>query len=217
MKNTTMLRDIAVARVKMHLGFKTNLDAEIVQAMIEMQAQLERDKELPGFLRKSFAAFATVADVKTLAVPTDFIREYDGDQLFVTNDDGEESPVIKDLQGFLRLRWPTPTAEENSLPQRYALVARTYHFYPTPDAVYTLNGTYYAHDEVLSTNIENKWLLELPEILIARAGMLLGSGLRDKEGLTILATMDQIATKKLHEMTTAEDQAGTKPVMGGED
>lgn len=210
-----MDRDTAVARVKMHLGFKKNLDADIIQAMIEMQDQLENDPELPDFLRIPYSALATVANTKTLNVPSDFIREYDGDQLSVTNADGDESNVVKDIEGNMRLRWPI--TDDPGVPRNYCIVNRVFRFYPTPDAVYTLKGTYYAKDTVLNTNIENKWLNYLPEILIARSALVLASGLRDKDALTLMQAMNSAATAKLHMMTTASDMAGMRPIIGGED
>lgn len=210
-----MLRDTAVARIKQLLGFKTNLDTEIVDAMTEIQQQLEREPELPDFLRKGYGGLTTTALLATVAVPTDFIREFQEDILFIRNADGEETPVIKDEKGFLRVRYPT--SEDPGVPKRYALISGFFQFFPTPDAIYTIDGTYYGKDAVLSTNIENKWLKELPEILIARAGLTLAAALRDKEGLSIFVTMNQMATAKLHQMTTANDMAGAKPVMGGED
>lgn len=210
-----MLRDTAVARVKQMLGFKQNLDSEIVQAMIESQEDLERSSELPFFLRKNYSGLVTVALDNQVAVPTDFIRESDDDQMAITDSEGGEHNVVKDLRGYLRIRYPG--TEDPSIPQRYARMYRTFFFYPTPDAIYTLNGTYYGKDQTLSTNIENLWLKELPFILVARAGLLLGAGLRDKEGLAAFGYMNDVNTEKLHRMSTADDQAGSKPVIGGED
>lgn len=210
-----MLRDIAVARVKQMLGFKKTLDSEIVQAMIEVQEDLERSSELPFFLRKDYASFVTAANVKTVAAPSDFIREDGSDQLFVTDGDGEEHSIVKDERGFLRLRWPTN--EGSALPRRYARTDKTFYFYPTPDKIYTLNGTYYGKDASLATNVENKWMKELPFILLARSGLMLAAGLRDKEALTSFGAMNEIMTAKLHLMTTADDMAGMKPIIGDED
>jgi len=210
-----MDRDTAVARVKVLMGFKQNLDAEIVQAMIEVQQQLERAPELPGFLRKAITGLVTVADTKTLAVPTDFIREFDADQLFAADVDGFEHSIVKDDQGQLRIRYPV--ADGTGLPKRYALVDRTIYFYPTPDAAYTLSGTYLAKEAVLSSNIENKWLLELPEIIIAGAGLHICAGTGYEKGIMLFNAMDTAARAKLHLMTVAADAAGSKPIRGGED
>src|SRR5438552_14728992 len=155
-----MLRDVAVGRVKQLLGFRKNLDDEIVQAFMEVQEQLEQEAELPFFLRKSYNNLATVEDVREVNLPTDFIREEDSDQMFVTDSGGTKQPVVKDERGFLRIRYPG-----KGLPKGYSTEVDVFHFYPIPDKVYSLNGTYFAKASLLDTNIQNRWLKFLPEII----------------------------------------------------
>lgn len=218
-----MTRDEAVARVKQGLGFKTNLDAEIVTAFQQLQVDLENSSELPFFLRKQYTAFNTVALDPTLPVPTDFIREWDDDPLSIIFTDGVNTSytqeLIKDSPAFLKLRWPQESLplSDLSVPKGYARINDTFYFYPLPSQIFTFDGSYYAKDLLLDTNIENKWLKELPYILIARAGLQLAQGLRDADGLTTFGTMNDIFTAKLYLMTTADDAAGAKPVIGGED
>lgn len=213
-----MIRDIAVARVKQMLGFKKNLDAEIVQAMIEQQQDLERSSELPFFLRKKYSAFVTAVGTQSVSAPADFIREWDDDVLAIIATDGTTSWVQelkKDDDNYLRLRWPV--TDGNGLPVSYSRLDKTFYFYPTPDKIYTLDGSYYAKDQDLSTNIENKWLRDLPFILVARAGLFLAAGLHDDKALASFGALNDIMTAKLHIMTVADDAAGAKPVIGGED
>lgn len=218
-----MLRDAAVARIKQGLGFKKNLDNEIILAMQEIQADLETSSELPWFLRKKYdPAFITVPSIRTLAVPADFIREWDDDPLTIIWTDGTSTftqELIKDTPAFLKLRWPQETLPltDISVPKGYARINDTFYFYPLPSAAYTFDGSYYAKADLLTTNIENAWLKELPYILVARAGLQLAQGLRDKEALTSFGVMNDVFTAKLHLATTADDQAGAQPVMGGED
>ena len=206
-----MLRDVAVARVKQLLGFQKNLDDEIVQAFMEVQEQLEQEAELPFFLRKSYNNLATVEDVREVNFPTDFIREEDSDQMFVTDSGGTKQPVVKDERGFLRIRYPG-----KGLPKGYSTEVDVFHFYPIPDAVYALNGTYFAKALLLDTNIQNRWLKFLPEIIIARGGIML-SGIRDQTALQLFISMNTMATKKLSDMSVATDMAGARLIMGGED
>lgn len=206
-----MLRDVAVARVQIILGFRTDQDANIVQAMQEFQEELERNPELPSFLRKPYVGLATAAAVQTVNVPNDFLREWEQDQMNVATTDGPQS-VVKDELGYLRIRY-----KDSGTPQKYALVDGQFYFFPLPDQVYALSGTYYAKDAILSTNIENKWLKYIPEILIAGSGIALASGLRDQNALQLFAAMQQMAQAKLVSMQVADDAAGAKPIMGGED
>jgi len=213
-----MLRDTAVARVKQMLGFKKNLDAEIVQAMIEIQDDLELSSELPDFLRKQIG-LVTIANNSNVPVPTDFIREWEQNPMIVIDADGVQHNLFKDEPTYLRLRYPVEDGP--GLPKGYNIFnisdIKYFSFYPTPDAIYTIGGTWYTKDADLSTNIENKWMKELPFLLIARSGLLLAAGLRDKDALASFGQMNDIFTAKLHLMTTADDAAGAKPVIGGED
>lgn len=211
-----MLRDIAVARVKQMLGFKQNLDAEIVQAMLEVQDQIEVEPELPWFLRFVDDTLVTVIDNHQLAVPASFIRDAEED-FRVTDAEGESSSLVRDTKGYLSIRYQDMNGIEEGVPKKYALINRVWWFYPRPDAAYVLSNTYYKKDDTLATNIENKWLKYLPEILIARSGLMIAGALRDPKGIELFNGLNSFATAKLHQMTTADDQAGKKPVIGGED
>lgn len=206
-----MLRDVAVARVKQMLGFRKDQDANIVQAMQEVQSELEKEPELPDFLRKTYSGLVTVANVRTVNVPSDFIREWEQDQMNITTSDGPQS-VVKDELGFLRIRYT-----DTGVPLKYALVNKQFYLFPMPDQIYTIDGTYYAKDAVLSTNIENLWLENIPEILIGGAGVLLATGLRDKDAIQLFAGMYSGARTKIGMVQAANDAAGAKPVAGGED
>lgn len=211
-----MLRDIAIARVKQMLGFKQNLDAEILQAMLEIQEQIEVEPELPWFLRFVDDTLVTVINDHKLTVPVSFIRDAEED-FRVTDADGESHSLVRDTKGYLSIRYQDTNGIEEGVPKKYALIDRIWYFYPRPDAAYALSTTYYKKDDTLATNIENKWLKYLPEILIARSGLLLASGLRDMKGIELFNGLNTFATAKLNQMTTADDQAGKKPVIGGED
>lgn len=204
-----MLRDIAVARVKMILGFRTDQDANIVQAMQEVQEELEKEPSLPTFLKKIYVApFQTSIGVRTVDAPADFIREDEDDQLFI---DSLDTILVKDQMGELRLRYP-----DSGPPVKYALVDRKFYFFPLPDAVYALTGTYFAEDAVLTTNIENKWLANVPDLIIGMAGMIMAASLRDQAALQLFTGLAASAKTKIAYTSTANEAAGSKPVIGGD-
>ena len=125
-----MNRDALVARIKLNLGFisGTAFDADIVTSLQQVQEELEREPELPWFLKKAFTGLVTVADTKTVAVPTDFIRLFTSDQMFMRNSENEETPVLQDEEGFLRIRYPI--SEDTGTPQGFAIVNGQFRFYP---------------------------------------------------------------------------------------
>jgi hypothetical protein len=66
-------------------------------------------------------------------------------------------------------------------PKFYALEVDRYYFFPTPDEEFSMRRIYYAHDEILNDNVENKWLKHLPYLLIGMAGQRLASATRDAQ------------------------------------
>lgn len=219
-----MLRDTAVARVKQILGFKQNLDTEIVQAMLETQEMLEREATLPAFLVKDYSAFAlvTTVGIRNVNLPAEFIRENQRDSLFVIDPNDTTLArhlVLKDEKDFLEIRYPIE--EGNQLPKGYAKLwvngVNMFQMFPVPDKAYSLIGTFYGKDTTLATNVENGWLREIPELIIAGAGLKIAAGLRDKEALAMFGVMQQTGMMKLVNKETAEEEAGAKRVVGGED
>lgn len=215
-----MTRDEAVARIKVGLGFiaGTVFDADIVTMLQHVQQEAEKEPELPIWLKKQYVGLATAANTRTTNLPSDFIREFDGDQMSVTDTDGNVTEVVKNDEGYLRLRYPDPDdTSDVTVPRGYAIANGQFRWYPLPSDVFTLNGTYYFKDDLLTTNIENRWLRELPELLMGRAGYNIAVGKRDKDAMAFFSEMKTVAIAKLHLKTTADENAGSKPIMGGED
>jgi hypothetical protein len=213
-----MTRDQMTDRMKIILGFKlgTSLDTQLVTEIQNAQSELEQEAELPWFLKKAYSGLSTVANLQTVNVPTDFLKEFQDDQLFLRNSANEETAVVADQQGFLRIRYPI--SEGSDTPKGYAIVNRVFYFYPIPNDAYSIQGTYFGADTVLSTGgSTNQWSINLPEILIGKAGFVIASGLRDTNAMQHFAGMLGRATQKLNEMNTSDEAAGSKPVAGGED
>lgn len=209
-----MYRDTAVARVKLSLGFKTNQDENIVQAMKEAQELLENKPELPGFLRVRYEeGFTTYTGERFLDVPDGFIREWDQDQMAIEIPQYSKTKnLLKDSPGYLRIRYPN-----SGVPVGYSLVERQFHFFPVPDAEYQIRGTYYAADDILNSNIENGWLRHFPQLIWSMAGFTVASALRDKDALAIFDALQKAAYSDYINTTVSDDAAGSRPVVGGED
>jgi hypothetical protein len=162
-----MLRSEAVARIKRGLDFRTVGDDNIVSQLQESQRYLERGKTLPHFLIFQ-EDFALTAGTAQYAVPTRFLMEAD-DEPFHYVDDEDEYAFLE------KLSYPEALerfGQEAGAPRAYALLSsRNFVFFPTPDTDLTLTWSYYRGGEVLTSDIENVWLAENPEVLIGHAGM----------------------------------------------
>jgi len=213
-----MNRGEILQRIKLILGFKvgTVFDNDINTQIQQAQLELEQEAELPDFLKKAYTGLSTVASTQTVSCPADFIREFDDDQLFLRNTDNEETPVVADQRGFLRQRYPI--SDGTGTPKGYDILNKVFYFYPIPDAVYSIQGTYYGSDTTLSADAStNFWSTLIPEILVSKAGFVIASGLRDQIAMQDFAGMLGRATQKLNERNTSNEAAGSKPVAGGED
>lgn len=175
-----MTRDEAVAWVQFQLGKRTDLVTECRNALNAAQEELERQDFLPWFLRTEYATKASAPNEERVKVPSDFIREWEEGGLYRVEDDGTMTSIEKDTLSILRAQFKGTTAGP---PTWYALDNEYFRLFPTPDAAYTLKMIYYAHDDVLTTNVENRWLKNAPWMVIAGAIMILAPGLRDKDAM----------------------------------
>ena len=57
-----MIRSEAVARIQTRLSFRTDREAEIIDALKDTQVELEREHELPWFLLSEVASYSTTAN-----------------------------------------------------------------------------------------------------------------------------------------------------------
>lgn len=219
-----MLRDEAVRRVQIILGFRSDLNTEIEDAMRFHQEELENSPELPFFLRKETLVLASTIDDEVLATPTDFLKEWEEDGLWVqVTEDGIQKwrPLEKDGTRYLResinnlYSDPDTTAR---IPQAYSFDGVNFRLFPTPDSVYTLRMIYYGRDVPLTSNIENLWLKNLPYLLIGRAGAeIASSGFGNEKALAVFANLISEGTVRLHALTVSRDGAARKYVVGGPD
>lgn len=216
-----MNRDQAVSQIQFILGKRSDLVAEITTQLQFAQNELEKRLELPIFLREETLILGNTIDVERMAPPPGFLREWEEDALWVYNENLDLTeprwdPLVKDSPKFLR-QAISNDAYDPARPRGYSYDGKDFILFPTPDAVYTYRMIYYKADEVLSSNIENKWLKHFPYLLIGLAGGVIAAGIRDQNALAVFGAMIQEGNDRLNKFTTSRDQAGRRYVMGGED
>lgn len=218
-----MTRDEAVAQIQQMLAWRSDRTDEAIAGLQFQQQDAENQATLPWFLREETTALVTVADTERLSPPEGFIREWDDDALFiklVDDSTGETTwePLVKDGPRYLRTSINNYLDEnEERIPRAYAFDGTDFILFPTPDDVYELRMIYYKKDDVLSTNIENKWLKHLPYYLIGKAGLVLATAFRDKDAMQIFAGYIAAGAKQINDVSTDRDMAGAKLVIGGAD
>lgn len=211
-----MTRAEAVAIVQMHLGFRTSLTDTIVTQLQLQQTKLELMPTKPWFLLTHDAPLVTASNVRRVALPADFLEEYEEGAVYYISADTEVPPkkLVKDAFDVLRKNYEEATPGE---PEAYSLDGDSFSIFPLPDAVYNLQFSYYAKAAVLSgTSSTNSWLDVVPELLIGKAGLAVASGLRDFKAIEIFNGMIAENMVILNSQNEARKHANYDMQIGGQ-
>src|SRR5262249_7891893 len=147
---------------------------------------------LPWFLETEVSSILTTINEERVPLPTDFLGEVEQDALWYYNPTAAtSSPPVnpwiqlrKDDLDFLR-----GDQVGSGPPQMYAFQGKYFRIFPLPDMTYTLKMIYYAQDAVISLTTENKWLKNIPWLLIGDAGSQLAISLRDDKAFNFFNNM----------------------------
>lgn len=208
-----MTRDEMVAAIHRHLGFRSDQTANILLELPLALRRLEYAPTKPWFLLSSDEALATVADTATVALPSDFIEEYEEDGLSIYSPDDEEwiALVKNDLDVLRKLFGSTA-----GFPSGYAIVGSSIHLYPIPDDAYDLRLSYYGNDTALSAGGDtNGFLTHFPEFLIGTIGIRIAQTLRDKDALVAFREMTAEARIEMYRQNESKKHANATYQMGG--
>lgn len=212
-----MLRDDAVVRIQQRLAFRSDRTSEIVNALIDAQQVLESELILPWFLQSEVSMISTVSGEERVPLPGDFIQEWEDDPLWYFNGSATDPqdawvPLAKEDLEYLR-----ETLPGSGSPLAYQLDTSYFRIFPTPDDTYTLKMIYYKQDDTLETNIENKWLFHIPQLLIGIAGKEIATGLRDNEAAAAFTALETEHRQKLFLKNEARRHSSRRYIMGGPD
>lgn len=183
-------RTAAVARIQRGLGFRTDLNTEVIDALKEAQRLLERGRTLPKFLIEEDQTLTVPADATEISLPTGFIRDVQDQRPHFTSSATSEIIFLEKV-GFeeAKKRFATSAA---GVPNAYTLRKSTIAVWPERDAIYALEWSYYKQATSLESNVENAWLEEKdgsPEALIGRAGMIMAEDLNHDKALVRFTRM----------------------------
>ena len=212
-----MLRDAAVDRIQEKLGFRTDQATRAVTALQDAQLKLERRPLLPWFLLTEVASVTAEANEERVGLPSNFLREYEEDALWLFNTTATEpadewTELIKDDLSVLRNAHPG-TGD----PIKYSLTGLYFRLFPTQTEDKTLKLIYYKQAEVLSTNIENEWLKYASDLMIGMAGKDVATVLRDADAIAVFKDMITEGQAQLIIDTEARQHENTRYIIGGLD
>lgn len=228
--------ETAIAEVQQICGWRSDNATVIGNALKYAQSQ----REMPGatypWFLKSTKTITTVSGTQSYTIPTGYIQdteERDGNLYIYSSTTllGKSRTIFlkkmawKDAQEKFFGVWPDSDSEASELadttdtvangpPNFYALRSTSVYFYPTPDAVYTVNWDCWAAATTLSAGIENAWLLYAPWVLIGEAARKIGSDLENASAVAKANTILERANRDLFVATIHRDEAGRKRSMG---
>lgn len=214
-----MLRSAAATIIKRGLGFRTDLDDEIVSALQQAQRLLEQGRSLPDFLKEEDATLTVTSGTGDIAFPTGFIREIQGETFHRT--DATTGRIVK-LEKFIDLSLigqtlVTPETDPGA-PVAYYVRKASFAFFPERDADYNLTWSYYKKADELTSDIENAWLANSPDTLIGRAGMLIAEDLGSDPGMKAryekFKNLHDIAWRGMFSETVLREEANYPAAMG---
>lgn len=187
-----MQRDAAVDLLMGRLGRRTNasLKDDIIREMVFVQENLMEGGEfLPWFLITNDDTLVTVADQEYVALPSDFIREWEDGGLFRETGDATapKKLIERDDYDIITLKHPG-----TGTPLKYDRDETYMYLRPIPDSVIDLELWYYQKDTSLAgvyggagATTENGWLLWASDWLIAETGVIIsGQYIKEDPNLT---------------------------------
>lgn len=194
-----MTRGEAVRRIDDALGFRqTGHDrtSTIVLRLQEAQRDLEKGKTLPKFLLQEDQTISLLSGEHEVALPTGFIRVDDDNGLYWINDNSHLRTYLKAFHNYrdavasqLTQQRPDQPAVQTMVPGAYVIRKSTIDFIVFADRDYEFVWNYYKAGTLLTSDIENEWLLYAPEWLIGEAGYRTALDLRDQGAMQIFDDM----------------------------
>jgi hypothetical protein len=207
-----MLRDVAVARIQNGLGFTTALSDTIILRMQEEQRDLERGKTLPGFLLLEDQTLSLAEGDTDVTLPSDFLRRSNMALRYIPT--GETNSIIIPWKNFDEA-YAAITEDADAAGPKVAILRQSaVRFLPEADADYTITWTYYRKADVLTSNIENLWLANAPELLIGGAGLRIAKDKRDPQAIQFFGDMYKQARSTWFGETIVQEQDDGPMLLG---
>lgn len=210
-----MLRSAAVARIARGLGFRSGLDAIIVDALQEAQRKLEAgDKTRPRFLIQEDQTMILTPGNHAIALPTGFLAIVDDQKPHFVGTSSNTpvflSPKFYEDAVVAQIR----TTNVPRAPSIYVLRKSTIDFIATANTTYTFTWSYYKAAALLTTDIENEWLLGAPDWIIGEAGLIVAMDTRDKAAIEIFTGLRQTGRAMCFGDVIAREDAESPRSMG---
>ena len=212
-----MLRDNARGHIQRILGFRSDLEAEIIQELQRAQRLLEQGKTLPWFLVAINQEVETNPSSPT-TIPTGFIREVEPARMrYYPDGDNSTTPVFLRKMSHIEAQIAYPSESPGTA--EYPIAYNIYNdnliqFYPRTATTQTLYWDFYKKAAVLSTDIENVWLAHCPDLLIGMAGRQMAQILGKQRAEKQFAEMAAASWDAIFKETILREVSGREYIIG---
>lgn len=211
-----MLRDDAVADIQERLGFRTDLQESIIRRMQMTQRLLEQGRTLPWFLIEEDQTLAVTAEDPSVELPAGFIREVDykkGSLYYVPTSGVNPAPTFlrKMALDEARTQYRDLTGDR---PAVYSLRSTSIYLFPIPTTGFDLKLDYYKRDDELTTNIENKWLANAPDVLIGHAGASMADTIKNSSAKIEFEQLGKVALQSMLNENILRETANRVYILG---
>jgi hypothetical protein len=192
----------AIARIQRGLGFRTDLEDDILLELRQAQTMLEQGQSLPWWLRIDSSLSAT-ANVSTITIPTGFIRfDEDVEPWVIDTTTGKRNVVkVMDYDQLLSLSWDEDTsAVATGTITGLAIRQSTFIVAPTPTEATTVYAAWYFADddlESLDDDDSNLWLTYAPLVIVGMAGVAMAKDIKDQDATQTFTQMYDNANTRL--------------------
>lgn len=170
-----MLRDAAVTLLKKRLRRQGDsaIATDIIDELQATQERLEQGVTLPWFLVSDDTSRQCTIGNETFAVPIGFIRVYEeGGALWYRELTTEKwNPITRDDYTAIYNKNGISTGA----PKNYSLEGSNYKLSQIPDKAYYMRTKAYVKGVLLDSNVENVWLANASDLLLAETGVVIAS------------------------------------------
>lgn len=170
---------------------------EVIQLEMEnvVRNRLERSAFMPWFLLSDRMCGYTLSGDSRIALPPDFLMEYEEGELMLRHPDGRWMALDKkELNEVKQLEGPFP-------PRFYSLVGEFIRISPAPDQVYAVRMIYYARKPL------EYWLEMAGDWVIAATAVQVASGQQYLEKVAECQAEEQRAEARIHRYHQARQYA----------
>lgn len=219
-----MLRSEAIAEIKRGLGFRQTQDTTIIAALKSAQEILETGRTLPSWLLVYDQAITVTANSANITLPTDFLRFHDDYDLYRVDSNSTGRIFIprrnytEAYQAYVANGTKDDSAviaTTSSYPDVLVMRGKTAGLLiPTPTIGFTAYLTFYKKAAVLSSDVENAWLLNNSNSLIGLAGIKVAGPLRDKGAMELFSTQYKMGQGSFMGDIVEDELAGRPLIMG---